>query len=78
MTHTIKLATRFDERPDWFKERYRAVMVEARASDTGLMPKPWTWYWNDKYEGKIRIRNCNLFVEFDSEEMYTWFLLREL
>jgi len=77
MTHTIKLAAGFDDRPEWFKERYRAVMADARTNDKWLVPKPWTWYWNDKYEGKIRIRNSSLFVEFDSEQDFMWFILRE-
>lgn len=77
MTHMIKLAPGFDDRPEWFKERYRTVMAEARSDDRALIPKPWTWYWNDKYEGKIRIRNCNLYVEFESEGALAWFILKE-
>ena len=77
MTFLVALPLDNDSRPDWFTEKFRALsddIIFDRMHDG----KPWTWHWNAKYENKVRIRDGKILLEFENEQEYTWFILKEL
>lgn len=78
MTYLVVLPEKSEDRPQWFKDKYLAIMSDGILFIDNFRDKPWTWYWNEKYEHKVRIRQGRINIEFESEEMYTWFILKEL
>lgn len=78
MTYLVVISGDHAERPQWFKDKYLAIMADGIVFNEEFRTKPWTWFWNEKYEHKIRIREGRIHIEFESEEMYTWFKLKEL
>lgn len=80
MSYLVVLSEKPEDRPDWFKEKFRHVR-QAMLEETDPViyrTKPWTWYWNETYEHPVRIRQGKVHIEFESEEVYTWFILKEL
>jgi hypothetical protein len=74
----VILSEKPEDRPKWFRDKYRDLLVENIMFGNGFRDKPWTWYWNDKYEHKVRLRQGRIHIDFENEEMYTWFILKEL
>lgn len=79
MSYLVTLSNVPTEQPEWFREKYRALAIKydifyGRTNDG----TPWIWRWNDEYEYKVRLRNGRINIDFESEEKYTWFILKEL
>lgn len=77
MTFLITIPLVEEERPEWFRKKLQVVIIESFSGYVGFDRQPWTWYWNTNYEHKVRIREGKIHIEFESEEAYTWFILKE-
>lgn len=74
MTHIVYIKSGFnrDEYPLWFQNAVIEASVLARENGDEL----WTWAWNRKHTAKVKFRDRQLQIHFNSEPEFTMFALR--
>lgn len=61
-----------EERPEWICN----LILDSRKLAPKYKDESWIWTWNRIHEHKIRVRNGNLIVSFNTESDMTMFALK--
>lgn len=74
MTHIVYVDPKDDREdyPLWFNNAVRESSELARENRDEF----WTWAWNRKHQAKVKLRNQQFQIHFNSESEFTMFALR--